>query len=156
MNRISAERAESSVPTLAEVRVQERLVVVLVELMVDREVREVEEEVAHAGVLPVDDPDALAVEDEVRVQEVVVAGTTLRCRRGLARSASACSLRPGVVVGDRDAVLAAVSRYVSTTRKESKRPGIGGPFVHPAERLGGLADPRRRPHLLRRNRHGRR
>ena len=41
--------------------------------MVDREVREVEEHVAHPRVLPVDDPDSPAVVDEVRVEEVVVA-----------------------------------------------------------------------------------
>ena len=50
----------------------------LVELVVDREVGEVEERVAHARVLPVDDAQPLAVVEEVRVQEVVV--TRPRCR----------------------------------------------------------------------------
>ena len=46
-----------------------------VELVVDREVGEVEERVAHARVLPVDDEETLAVVDEVRVEQVVVTGT---------------------------------------------------------------------------------
>ena len=40
--------------------------------MVDREVRQVEERVAHARILPVDDHEALAVVDEVGVEQVVV------------------------------------------------------------------------------------
>ena len=46
-----------------------------VELVVDREVRQVEERIAHARVLPVDDHEPLAVVDEVRVEQVVVART---------------------------------------------------------------------------------
>ena len=46
--------------------------------MVDAEVAQVEEGIAHSGVLPVDDADPLRIVDEVRVQEVVVAGLELR------------------------------------------------------------------------------
>ena len=44
------------------------------EAVVDREVRQVEEDVAHPRVLPVDDPDPAAVVDEVGGEQVVVAG----------------------------------------------------------------------------------
>ncbi len=57
----------------SEVRLEERLAPLRVELVVDREVRKVEEHVAHPGVLPVDDAHPLPVVDEVGVQEVVVA-----------------------------------------------------------------------------------
>ena len=64
---------------LAEVRLEQRLAAVAVELVVDREVREVEEDIAHARVLPIDDPEAPAVIDEVRVEKVVVTGTLGEC-----------------------------------------------------------------------------
>ncbi len=60
---------------VARVRREEHGSSVGVELVVDREVGQVEERVAHAGVLPVDDDQPLAVVDEVRVEQIVVAGT---------------------------------------------------------------------------------
>ena len=83
--------------------------------MIDREVREVEEPVAHASVLPVDDAKALAVVEEVRVQEVVVARNGLRTSetlldeaRGLVRPLvlggnGAAALESGPTVGLHDA-----------------------------------------------------
>ena len=62
------------------VRPEEHLFAGLVELVVRGEVREVEVRVAHAGVLPVDDPEALAVVNEVRAQQVVVTGAEPRRR----------------------------------------------------------------------------
>ena len=56
------------------VGLEQRALAVLVERVVDREVRQVEERVAHPGVLPVHDPDPLAVVDEVGRQQVVVTG----------------------------------------------------------------------------------
>jgi hypothetical protein len=57
----------------AEVAAQQLVVGFGPELVVDREVREVEEDVAHPGVLPVDDPEPSVVDDEVRAEEIVVA-----------------------------------------------------------------------------------
>ena len=57
----------------AAVTVEQRSLAVRIQLVVDGEVREVEVRVAHAGVLPVDDPRPLAVVDEVQGEEVVVA-----------------------------------------------------------------------------------
>src|SRR5947209_7328560 len=57
---------------LIEIGMQQLAIVVDSELVVDREVRQVEEPIPHARVLPVDDAN-LAVIEEVRVQEVVVA-----------------------------------------------------------------------------------
>ena len=65
-------RERERVRVVAAVRAKEPALALLVELVVDGEVPEVEERVAHACVLPVDDPRAAAVVDEVRVQEVVV------------------------------------------------------------------------------------
>ena len=95
MNRISSSARCCSGSNGAEVGVEERRAAVGVELVVDREVREVEEDVAHARVLPVDDPDAPAVVDEVRVEEVVV---TRALRRGAAQLLDAPGElpRPGV------------------------------------------------------------
>ena len=73
MNRMSASACTSSSRALAEVGAQESRARVVVELVVDREVREVEEAVAHSRVLPVDDAQPLAIVQEVRVQKVVVA-----------------------------------------------------------------------------------
>ena len=57
---------------LAEVGLEQLRLLVVVELVVDREVAEVEPAVAHPRVLPVDQLDALAVAQEVRGQQVVV------------------------------------------------------------------------------------
>ena len=51
---------------------QQVRVLVAGQLVVDAEVAEIEERVAHPGVLPVDDADPGAVVDEVRVEQVVV------------------------------------------------------------------------------------
>ena len=75
MNRISRSAASlRRAGRLVEVGGEQRLLVGLVELVVDREVGEVEVAVAHPRVLPVDDPEALAVGDEVGREQVVVAG----------------------------------------------------------------------------------
>ena len=60
------------------------------QLVVDAEVAEVEERVAHPRVLPVDDPDPGAVVDEVGVEQVVVAGPQLDRggQQGASRSAA--------------------------------------------------------------------
>ena len=58
---------------VADVRLEQHLALRRVELVVDGEVREIEEAIAHTRVLPVDDPEPLAVVQEVRIQEVVVA-----------------------------------------------------------------------------------
>src|SRR5262249_25409934 len=59
----------------AAVSAEQRLVTGGIETVVDREVRDVERRVAHAGVLPVDDPEPVGAPNEVRREEVVVAGT---------------------------------------------------------------------------------
>src|SRR4051794_27754436 len=57
---------------VAEVRAQQRPVVGIRVGVVDAQVGEVEQPLVHPRVLPVDDPDAVAVADEVRAQQVVV------------------------------------------------------------------------------------
>ena len=66
-----------AVRRLAEVGGQQPLLVVVGELVVDREVAEIEPAVAHAGVLPVDQVDAVVSGQEVRPEQVVVAGHRL-------------------------------------------------------------------------------
>ena len=87
MKRMSSSARSSSRRTSPKYAVEQLSARVGVELVVDREVREVEEAVAHARVLPVDDPQVLAVVEEVRVQEVVVARNAVA--RGLAAPRSA-------------------------------------------------------------------
>ena len=60
---------------VVEVEAQQRLLRRGRQAVVDGEVPQVEEEIAHAAVLVVDDPHVVAVEQEVRVQQVVVART---------------------------------------------------------------------------------
>ncbi len=66
-------RARPAVGLGAEIEPKERALVVGRELAVRREVGEVEERGREAGIVPVDQPQPLAVVDEVRGQEVVVA-----------------------------------------------------------------------------------
>ena len=73
---ISAGQAAPGAHVAVVGRQQDR-VLVRRQLVVDAEVAQVEERVAHPGVLPVDDPDPLAVVDEVGVEQVVVAGAQL-------------------------------------------------------------------------------
>ena len=56
-----------------EVRGQQNGLVLFGKLVIDGEIAEVEEAIAHARVFPIDDPDVRAVIDEVGVEQVVVA-----------------------------------------------------------------------------------
>src|SRR3989304_5271399 len=64
---------------LAGVLVQEAAVLAFIEIMVAGEVGQVEEDVAHPGVLPVEDAQRAVVE-EIGVEQVVVAGARPRLR----------------------------------------------------------------------------
>src|SRR2546421_1229635 len=130
---------DERVVVVAAVRGEERVLGLLVELVVDREVPEVEERIAHAGVLPVDDPRAAAVGDEVRVQEVVVAGP--------GSDAGAPPLD-----GFGDLLRLAVAGWYGDAALECDRPvhlhdaeaveagGDGRPGVEPPERAADLLD----------------
>ena len=60
---------------VAEIEPQQQVLRAGGEAVVDREVPQVEEEIAHTAVLVIDDPHVVAVQQEVRVQQVVVART---------------------------------------------------------------------------------
>src|SRR6266566_9846706 len=62
---------------LAEVGVQEKLALFLVQRLVDGKVSQVEEEIAHGGVLPVQYPDGAPIVDEIAGEQVIVAGPRL-------------------------------------------------------------------------------
>ncbi len=96
-------------PHLVEVGREERLGLRPVQLVVDREVRQVEEAVANSGVLPVDDAQDVAVVEEVRVQEIVVARDGVGCR-ALAFDPAGELVCPLVVVRDRPPRSSAVCR----------------------------------------------
>ena len=132
---------------LAEVGAQQLLDRRVLELVVAREVGEVEEDVAHPRVLPVDDPDPAAVVDEVRVQEIVVT-------RALGDVPSrafdlVCDLA-GVRVGrwGRDPVRhrALSIDLDDAERVESGRDGL--PRMDGAKRLRDPPERVRRPHRL--------
>jgi hypothetical protein len=127
------------------------LVLLVAELVVDREVGEVEETVAHAGVLPVDDPDASSVVDEVRIQEVVVARREPRwASRSFDRIGDV--LRPDVVVGHGNAVVARCLRELLDDAEGIEPAGDRGAVVDAPERLGDAGDGLRPAHLLDRDR----
>src|SRR3970282_1245224 len=65
----------------AEVCPQQRRIGGIRRAMVDREVRQVEVQIAHPGVLPVDDDHPSPVVDQVRAPEVVMAGADRRFPR---------------------------------------------------------------------------
>ena len=98
-----------------------------VELVVRGQVAEVEVAVVHARVLPVEEPQPVAVGDEVGAQEVVVARATRfgrRAERGFDLG-RACR---GALVGRGDRrcrATAATSRCRCGTRKQSKVPASG-------------------------------
>jgi hypothetical protein len=60
---------------------QQRRILLRAELVVDAEVAEVEERIAHARILPVHDPDPCSVIDEIGCEQVVVARAQLHRRR---------------------------------------------------------------------------
>ena len=117
------------------------------ELVVDREVREVEEPVSHARVLPVDDAEALAVVEEVRVQEVVVArpwGLAPAKRLDPQRD----RVRLPVLVGD---LPAARERRLAVRLDDAEgveRAGNRRAVVERAKRRGDAAQELRRAHRL--------
>src|SRR5262245_9247289 len=110
----------------ATVGAEQRLVTGSIEPVVDREVRQVERGVAHAGVLPVDDPEPIAVADEVRREQVVVAGPEL--------DGAAPPLDP---VGGR------LRELVAGREPDSALPGDRGVCLDDAERVEAARD--RRP-----------
>ena len=69
------DRAEIGFVRRPGVPFEECPVVALGEVMLHREVPEIEEDVAHPRVLPVEDPYAVAVVEEVGVEQIVVART---------------------------------------------------------------------------------
>ena len=122
----SARRVLGSQPRRSRPRAARRARV-RVELVVDREVREVEEAVAHARVLPVDDPEPLAVVEEVRVQEVVVARHR-RARRPRRSRSAARSRAPSRTPRGSRRRARAPSRGRPRRRGRSRSvPGIAGP-----------------------------
>ena len=124
-------------PGLAEVGAEQRLALRRVELVVDGEVREVEEPVSHPRVLPVDDPQALAVVEEVRVQEVVVARHRF-LGRALGLDPSGDLVRPLVASRERSHPGRARSR------DRPRRRGTSRTFPESPARRGTRAAPRRR------------
>ena len=74
-----------------EVVLQDRLVAARAELVVDREVRQVEIWIGHSRVLPVENPDR-AVVQHVRVEQVVVAEHAGLERAGRLRCPSSTAL----------------------------------------------------------------
>ena len=96
MNRISISARSCSARTSPKYARRSSAVSSFDRAVVDREVRQVEEDVAHARVLPVDDADASAVVDEVGRQEVVVARTL---RRRPARALDEHGRLAGALVG---------------------------------------------------------
>ena len=122
---------------------------VLVQFVIDAEVREVEEDVAHPGVLPVDDPQPVAVVDEVRVEEVVVA-RALR-RRPTKMLDAACDLAGGDVPRRHlGAPLEGRRAVVLDDPERVEAPGHGWPGVDGAQGGGDAAKGRRLAHPLER------
>src|SRR3954453_16504064 len=125
----------------AVVRREKRLVLFGRQAVVDAEVAEVEERVAHPGIFPVDDPDARPVVDEVPVEEVVVAGSELdRC--GEEAPLDAPPDRGGLLVLGRDRNAALLRertvRLRDPERHEQARDGRA--LVDPSERIRDSAD----------------
>ena len=130
IRRISPRRARWRSSDLAERMARAaRSSRVGVEVVVHGEVPEVEERIAHARVLVVDDPRVVAVAQEVRVQQVVVARRERR--RVRPRGAASIRAREGVrvVVGGRRLHaprLRGRARTSSTMRKTLNEDGTGG------------------------------
>lgn len=106
---VGGEAHEPEVPEVviedaAEVNIEEGALALLVELAVHGEVSEVKESVAHAGVLPVDDAGALAVINEVRGEEVIMAGAGLEGAADFALNAGEVLESGGHGLGHGDAV----------------------------------------------------
>ena len=125
------------VVVVAPVRVEQRALAVLVGLVVDGEVAEVEERVAHARVLPVDDPETSVGGDEVRVQQVVVAGAR---RRACAAALDAVGdlLRPAVSGRDRNASLTGGVAVDLDDAEAVERNGKGRSVVEPPQQPADL------------------
>ena len=108
--------------------------------MIDGEVAEIEERVAHAGVLPVHQPQPGSVVDEVRVQQVVVARAQRRVApplldpvRQLGRVLVAGRAADSTLVGDRPVRLDDAERVEAA--------GDRPPSVEAAQQRRNLLDP---------------
>src|SRR2546429_8928605 len=58
---------------LAEIITEEQLTLFFVQSLIDGKVTQVEEDVAHAGILPIENPDGVPVINEIAGEQVIVA-----------------------------------------------------------------------------------
>src|SRR5438876_6594608 len=138
---------------LAVVGIDQPRVLLWRKLVIDAEVAQVEERVAHPRVLPIYDPDPLSVVDEVGVEQVVVAGPQLNGRlqegaldaaRGFVRPIPGCG--NGHAVRDRE-------RTVGLDDPErDEEAGDGRTLVDAAQRVDDAPDGRPLVDLLQRHR----
>ena len=132
-----------------EIGAQQPPVVIDVELVVDREVRQVEEPVAHPGVLPIHNPDRPVVE-EVGVEQVVVAGhePLFASRRP---NPSGHRPRRRELRGDGNAVGLGRRAVLPHHRPRVEPSGNGRRVMKPAQRAGDALECLGPPHLLQRD-----
>ena len=109
------------------------------QLVIDGEVPEVEERVAHAGVFPVDEPETDTVVDEVRIQQVVVARPK-RSVRAAALDLVGKLLRALVRGRHVDAVLVGGVEVGLDDTKAVEAPRQVRAIVEPAERSADAID----------------
>src|SRR5579883_412830 len=66
-------------PHLAEIGAQQLPALLLAERLVDGEVAEIEEDIAHRGIFPVQDADGAPIVDEIAGEQVIMAGSRREC-----------------------------------------------------------------------------
>ena len=123
MKRMSSSACASLVADLAEVRREQRALAASSSSWLIEKFARSKNAVAHARVLPVDDAQLLAVVEEVRVQEVVVARDGRRRPSASPRSAPRPRAPTRTRSGTRPAAIERRLPVASTTRNESKVPG---------------------------------
>ena len=123
---------------------KEHLVLLGGQVVVDAEVAEVEEGVAHARVFPIDDPDPRSVIDEVAIEQIVVAGAQPHGVR-LEDELDPAADRGGGFVFDRDRHPASDCKgAVGVDGPEGNEPARdGGPVVDQPQRIGDPLQGRR-------------
>src|SRR5260370_39000564 len=71
-------------PYLAEIVTEKQLTLLIVQSLIDGKIPQVKEDIAHASILPIEDPDGVPIINKITGEQVIVARLWLvQCPKGL-------------------------------------------------------------------------
>src|SRR5258708_8552060 len=118
-------------PHFAKIESQQQFALLIDQGLVDRKVAKIKENVAHTGILPIEDPDSATIVNEIAGKQVIMAGLDLHCPAFSKRVFNLCHQckNSGKCIRKRDAAFKCQSVVVAHRLKKSKGSTKGWPFM---------------------------